>query len=1100
MRRLDLIFGVGLLLGYGSLYAQNGAAISNGASISNGAALVPGNPCVITTNSLPPGTDGVFYDQTLQTANCIAPLNFSVVPGSGAFPGWATLNPLTGEISGTPFSGSFSFTLQLVDATGTHAFFAPTFNIAASSNGDPLPPDTALSAWDFSQAGTPTGTTVLCVGTPINAALLPGGGCASSFAGTTAGFQAALNAMTCGSIVNVAALSAGVTIQYGALTLPHGLLCTPTTYWWVTGDLSDTAMPADGVRPDPSYIGIPANALSMTMYSNTYPTVNLTPNVATRHFPQIIVPGAASNHCFSFNAPNSGANTPSTSYFRIQHFECTRDQNGDSVTSLIDLGWQPGQNVPVILTDPTMDCGSTVSGSTGQPSHADKCMADQPNHGVISQNIIHGDSQRQTVRGLAMGGGQFIAVVNNYGYDIQDSFAGGDGDAQFVAGGFGKSYTGVGNWVFDNNFTASSSEGTIFCGAFSEPQSPVTGKDGTPTSVIWNHAWFYKPVTWDTQRGQATGETLVNEGVTYPPQGDQEQVFNPTAFQVQQGLSMSLNNTWLNDSAGGWNRFNDSNGTGTVTVDGTDYKTVTSANGIITKANITVGSSPWQEVNIIQWIYTACLGNNNPAGIGCTTATTAGNHSIVFNGLVTDGRAATLGNDRHLITTITATVTAGAPTKQIFITPSAPDLQIQPSYSDSFNNNRNFAYPFQAITNFSNTSMSWTVDGVANGNATVGRICSVTAVPCTGPASNDARVVYVSGTGLGSHTIAVVANTGTTTSQAITVSKTSPVWAYDLKAMTVKNMWEAKCVNRAILHFSLLENTHGSNGNGGGQNTCMLLQPANNANQVLDGNGVNVGYGPMNDSDVLVDHVHTLHSGGGLIIAGLGVAKGIHRIKFQHVLMEDFNCVRWSHGFKYSNPLFCNFEQFSGDSGTALLPWTSLATPLTDNIKFDHIGMVGSVNSWLSIANNKAQFQLGPFSITNSYFGTPNSTPFFNNNGEANDCGTNQTVGKKESTQFLGTGNTPFTPCFSGYSLANNLLLDSTAASTLFLTPTIWQKLPTDPDVFLNYGGGNGGDYHFKPGSIYLAGGSRQATDGTAIGPDIDGIAASDAIVRRGAP
>jgi hypothetical protein len=56
--------------------------------------------------------------------------------------------------------------------------------------------------------------------------------------------------------------------------------------------------------------------------------------------------------------------------------------------------------------------------------------------------------------------------------------------------------------------------------------------------------------------------------------------------------------------------------------------------------------------------------------------------------------------------------------------------------------------------------------------------------------------------------------------------------------MTVKNMWEAKCVNRAVLRNSLLENTHGSNGNGGGQNTILLNQAANNGNQVNDGNGV----------------------------------------------------------------------------------------------------------------------------------------------------------------------------------------------------------------------------------------------------------------------
>jgi hypothetical protein len=56
--------------------------------------------------------------------------------------------------------------------------------------------------------------------------------------------------------------------------------------------------------------------------------------------------------------------------------------------------------------------------------------------------VIQGDPQRQTVRGISMGGGTFIAVKDNFGIDIQDSFAGGQGDAQFVAGGFGHGYTG----------------------------------------------------------------------------------------------------------------------------------------------------------------------------------------------------------------------------------------------------------------------------------------------------------------------------------------------------------------------------------------------------------------------------------------------------------------------------------------------------------------------------------------------------------------------------------------------------------------------------------------------------------------------------------
>src|SRR6185437_6179828 len=258
----------------------------------------------------------------------------------------------------------------------------------------------------------------------------------------------------------------------------------------------------------------------------------------------------------------------------------------------------------------------------------------------------------------------------------------------------------------------------------------------------------------------------------------------------------------------------------------------------------------------------ACQGSNSPVGSGCTAATTPGPHTIVFGGVVVDSRPATLGNTRTLTTTITATVTSGATTNLIALTPSAPDLQIQPSYSDAFGNTRNFAYVFTAATNFSSVSLTWKVDGITNGNASVGRICSVTAVPCTGPASNDARVVYVSGTGLRPHTISVTSAGGTTTSQAINVSLTSPIWGYDLKANTVKNMWEAKCLNRGLLEFSLLENTFGTQGNGGGQNDCVLNQAINQAGQTTDGSGATVGYGPGNISDFFMDHDHILHAGG----------------------------------------------------------------------------------------------------------------------------------------------------------------------------------------------------------------------------------------------
>ena len=65
---------------------------------------------VITTTSLPNGTTGTPYTQTL-TATGSAPITWSIINGS--LPAGLTLNMTTGVISGTPTaSGSFTFTVQ----------------------------------------------------------------------------------------------------------------------------------------------------------------------------------------------------------------------------------------------------------------------------------------------------------------------------------------------------------------------------------------------------------------------------------------------------------------------------------------------------------------------------------------------------------------------------------------------------------------------------------------------------------------------------------------------------------------------------------------------------------------------------------------------------------------------------------------------------------------------------------------------------------------------------------------------------------------------------------------------------------------------------
>jgi subtilisin family serine protease len=75
----------------------------------------PVPPPVITTTSLPGGSVGVSYSQTLQASGGSPPYSWSLE--SGGLPAGLTLSPSTGAITGTPTSGgTSSFTVKVTDA------------------------------------------------------------------------------------------------------------------------------------------------------------------------------------------------------------------------------------------------------------------------------------------------------------------------------------------------------------------------------------------------------------------------------------------------------------------------------------------------------------------------------------------------------------------------------------------------------------------------------------------------------------------------------------------------------------------------------------------------------------------------------------------------------------------------------------------------------------------------------------------------------------------------------------------------------------------------------------------------------------------------
>jgi hypothetical protein len=79
----------------------------------------PPPPLNITPTSLPGGSIGQTYNQPL-AAGGIAPLTWSILPGTGNLPAGLNLDQTTGVISGTPIlpAGTSNFTVRVADAVG----------------------------------------------------------------------------------------------------------------------------------------------------------------------------------------------------------------------------------------------------------------------------------------------------------------------------------------------------------------------------------------------------------------------------------------------------------------------------------------------------------------------------------------------------------------------------------------------------------------------------------------------------------------------------------------------------------------------------------------------------------------------------------------------------------------------------------------------------------------------------------------------------------------------------------------------------------------------------------------------------------------------
>jgi hypothetical protein len=1105
MRRLAPIFA--LLLLSGCAFAQNSSGIQAGAAVTNGAAIIPNGGCRFLNQSLPAGSNASPYDVNLLTADCVQPTVFSL--SSGSFPGWATLNPATGEISGLAATGTNTFILQVRDGEGVTAL-STQLVISITGAAWPAQLDAFTLSGCTSVACEPHGTNTLCVGTPVSAAALPGGVCASSFSGNTSGLQAALNSLpaaACGTVVNIQNITG-----YTQVTIPSGIFCGPPNLanplWdWITGDLSDTT-PPEGQRVSPCWIGIPQTAMPYYLY----PTGDALCSSPARHMPRIMANALNGAAPIALAIP-SNSNVAATGV-RLQLVETTRDGTADIIANGgVDLSYNPG----IFVQTAGLPCSLNplTGGRNALPVNALNCYNVQPSYITVSQIVDHGDAQRQTIRGFEFGGSRQTVLQDSYLYDFNSTYAGGSGDSQAIHGGGGHGYSGQGDWVIKNDFLASSTQGVgLFCGNYAEPITPTTLKDGIPKYVRWTQLMSQKNAFWNPERGLTLNDTENIEGLNVlPAPSDQELVVN-APLQLQQGQTFQLQTLLLNDTGSGVNRMTDAAGAGSVTIDGVAYTTVNSANGIITKnGEHQVGTAPYISNNQVSWTYIVCSGAGVP-NAACTGPTTVGTHVIHLTSIAIDARfGAGWGGNRTLSATVNISVLSGAPTHQIVLSPDpghAPDLELQPSYSDGSGNTRNFSAIFQEFANFTPGALTWSVcdanglNCVVGGNASVGTInAALTGLP-------SGAALYTSGTAIARHSIKVSDGTTVSNLPLIDVTTQATILAYDFKAATSKNLFELKCIDTGQVDNSLFQLSYGGNGNGGGQKgDPFLVQTINQgyptAGQTQDGSGNNTNnIGPEHANDFNGFNLHFLHAGGGFIINPLATQSlGVRNIALSNVLVEDANPYKWTNGWLKNQ--FDVFAQITGATGSTVVPWSSASFPALFNLSFNHVAYVGGTSttgngSLLSIGHNVAQFPMTGFTLTNSIIVSPGLTTFSDANGVAQPCMTASGSGANNTEARALAGANSLKPCFApGYVFNNDAFVDLTALPSVFTSAPIYQPTDADADLFPYYNGGNGGIYSVVRGGRYDTNGSRAGSDNLPLGmSDPEAIYQSDVAARWG--
>ena len=273
----------------------------------------------------------------------------------------------------------------------------------------------------------------------------------------------------------------------------------------------------------------------------------------------------------------------------------------------------------------------------------------------------------------------------------------------------------------------------------------------------------------------------------------------------------------------------------------------------------------------------------------------------------------------------------------------------------------------------------------------------------------------------------------------------------------VKNLFELKNAQRVLLDSNIMEYAWGGFSQVG---FALLFTPKNQSAltpcpvcQVTDvtvrynyishtGAGMQLGNGPADDGSLPLD--------GG-------------RYSIHDVVFDDLD------GPTYGGP--GTFAQIS----------TGPNAPVLHDVTINHVTAFPKTTSWLIGDVTSIDPPMPNFVFTNNIF-TAGTYPVWS-------TGTDGTLNCAVHDHPLIT----FNACFNGYTFSSNAVIATPSAFPASDWPT-QNSFPASATAvqFVNYNGGNGGDYHLQATSPYISAG----TDGTNLGADLDTIVTATAKVR----